>query len=417
MNETARDGSPSAHTAPVDADSARYPERPQAPEQPPAPGTPVTPEDRFTQPAPVQAKAPSALAYLDQLLKQLVEHEGSDLHLKVGQPPTFRIHGRLRRTRHPELRREHAEQIIQELLDEERRRIFQDELELDMAYSLSGVARFRVNVFHQNGKPGAVFRVIPFEIQGMDHLGLPDIAREFCRAMRGLVLVTGPTGSGKSTTLAAMIDYINSTRSVHIVTIEDPIEFLHADKKSVVNQRELGVDTHSFAGALKHVMRQTPDVILVGEMRDLETISLAISAAETGHLVFATLHTTDAAQTIDRIIDVFPPEEQSQVRIQLSTTLEGVISQTLMPRADGHGRVAAFEVLVCHAGVRNLIREGKTHQIYGLIQTGADQGMKLLDASLAEFVVNGTVSFEEAIAKSSTPADFEQMLARVAAGV
>ena len=227
------------------------------------------------------------------------------------------------------------------------------------------------------------------------------------------VLVTGPTGSGKSTTLAAMVDQINSTDRRHIVTIEDPIEFLHRDKSSTINQRELGVDTHSFAHALRHILRQSPDVILVGELRDLETIALAITAAETGHLVFATLHTTDAAQTVDRIIDVFPPEQQEQIRLQMATSLMGVISQTLLPRRDGRGRIAAFEVLVVHSGVRNIIREGKTHQIYSLIQGGAQHGMQLLDKNLLELVRSGMVTFEEAIAKTSNPTDFQQTAERL----
>lgn len=349
---------------------------------------------------------------IGDLLANLVAKKGSDLHLKVGEPPTIRVHGRLIRENLPVLTDDAMRYLLSPVLDEEQWSLMEKELELDLAYSVSGLARFRVNAFHQSGHLGAVFRVIPFKILTIEELGLPPVVKEFCGLPRGIVLVTGPTGSGKSTSLAAMIDYINSTRTCHIVTIEDPIEFLHHDKKSVINQRELGGDTKSFADALKHVLRQAPDVILVGELRDLETIALAVTAAETGHLVFATLHTTDAAQTIDRMIDVFPPEQQSQIRMQLAMTLQAVISQTLLPRKDGNGRVAAFEVLVCHAGVRNLIREGKTHQIYSLIQTGGDMGMRLLDDSLIQLVTTGVVDYEEAIAKSSNPNEFKSMLER-----
>ncbi len=345
---------------------------------------------------------------LDDLLKEMVDKSGSDLHIKVGQPPVVRIHGMLKRLEnYCEFTNSLAEELIFSILNDERKEILSKEKELDLAYSISGVARFRVNIFFQKENIGAVFRVIPFDIKSFDDLGIPEIAKELCEYSNGLILVTGPTGSGKSTTLAAMIDYINSNNKKHIVTIEDPIEFLHRDKKSAVNQREIGVDTHSFASALKHILRQSPDVILVGELRDLETISLAITAAETGHLVFATLHTTDAAQTIDRIIDVFSPEEQQQVRLQLSYTLRGVLSQTLLARKDGNGRVAAFEILICHSGIRNMIREGKTHQINNLIQTGGEFGMMLLDKSLKELLQQNLIDFEDALAKCSNPKDFE----------
>lgn len=345
---------------------------------------------------------------LDDLLKEMVDKSGSDLHIKVGQPPVVRIHGMLKRLEnYCEFTNSLAEELIFSILNDERKEILSKEKELDLAYSISGVARFRVNIFFQKENIGAVFRVIPFDIKSFDDLGIPEIAKELCEYSNGLILVTGPTGSGKSTTLAAMIDYINSNNKKHIVTIEDPIEFLHRDKKSAVNQREIGVDTHSFASALKHILRQSPDVILVGELRDLETISLAITAAETGHLVFATLHTTDAAQTIDRIIDVFSPEEQQQVRLQLSYTLRGVVSQTLLARKDGSGRVAAFEILICHSGIRNMIREGKTHQINNLIQTGGEFGMMLLDKSLKELLQQNLIDFEDALAKCSNPKDFE----------
>jgi len=348
-------------------------------------------------------------AELDELLRELVEREGSDLHLKVGEPPVYRVHGTLIRADHPMLTADDVKRIVYGILNEERVEAFEEKRELDLSYSVPGLARFRVNVFKQSDVVGAVLRVIPFNIKGFEDLGLPPVTAKLCELQRGMVLVTGPTGSGKSTTLAAMIDYINTRKRCHIITIEDPIEFLHQDKTSTVNQRELGADTHSFADALRHVMRQNPDVILVGELRDLDTISQAITAAETGHLVFATLHTTDAAQTIDRIIDVFPPDQQQQVRLQLSTSLAAVVSQTLLPLAEGHGRVAAFEILICHAGVRNIIREGKTHQIYSLIQTGGQYGMQLLDQNLKQLLSDGVVTFDEVIAKSSNPADFEHL--------
>ncbi|MCL5292774.1 MAG: type IV pilus twitching motility protein PilT [Actinobacteria bacterium] len=349
---------------------------------------------------------------MDVLLTDLVQKTGSDLHLKVGEPPVVRIHGRLIRENLPPLTDENMQALLSKVLSEGQWRAMDKELELDLAYSVAGLARFRVNAFHQSGHLGAVFRVIPFKISTVDDLGLPPVVKEFCDLPRGIVLVTGPTGSGKSTSLAAMIDYINTSRTSHIMTIEDPIEFLHMDKRSTINQRELGADTRSFAEALKHVMRQAPDIILVGELRDLETISLAVTAAETGHLVFATLHTTDAAQTIDRMIDVFPPNQQSQIRMQLGMTLQAVVSQTLLPKKEGNGRVAAFEVLVCHAGVRNLIREGKTHQIYSLIQTGGEMGMRLLDDSLSFLVIQDIVEFDEAIAKSSNPNEFSALVGR-----
>jgi twitching motility protein PilT len=268
----------------------------------------------------------------------------------------------------------------------------EQELELDMSYSLPGRARFRVNVYYQRDSIGAAFRLIPYEIKSIETLELPSVVADLARYPRGFVVVTGPTGSGKSTTLAAMVDIVNKERQAHIMTVEDPIEFLHKHNNCVVNQREVGADTHSFAQALKHVLRQDPDVILVGEMRDLETISTAITAAETGHLVFATLHTQDAPQTIDRIIDVFPPHQQQQVRVQLATTLQGVVTQQLMQTADGQSRVVAVEVLVCTPAVRNLIREGKVHQIYSIMQAGGRFGMQTMDQSLATLVKAGKIS-------------------------
>lgn len=400
--------------APLGAPPTTRPAEPQT--QPPA--SPAQPSQTAPQVAPAQPSTTGVeaqveenpeTAELDSLLRELTEREGSDLHLKVGEPPVYRVHGGLVRADRPMLTGEDVQRIMYGIMNQERQEQFEQNKELDMSYSVPGLARFRVNVFKQSDVVGAVLRVIPFNIKGFEDLGLPAVTAKLCELQRGMVLVTGPTGSGKSTTLAAMIDYINNRKRCHIITIEDPIEFLHQDKMSTVNQRELGADTHSFASALRHVMRQNPDVILVGELRDLDTISQAITAAETGHLVFATLHTTDAAQTIDRIIDVFPPDQQQQVRLQLSTSLAAVVSQTLLPLAEGHGRVAAFEILICHAGVRNIIREGKTHQVYSLIQTGGQYGMQLLDQNLKKLLQDGVVSFDEVIAKSSNPGDFEHL--------
>ena len=300
--------------------------------------------------------------------------------------------------------------MIYAILPQKMRERFEQELELDMSYSLPGRARFRVNVYMQRDAVGAVFRVIPFEIKGLDDLGLPPVAADLARFPRGFVVVTGPTGSGKSTTLAAMVDVVNRERAGHIMTVEDPIEFLHKHKSCVVNQREIGADTHSFAAALKHVLRQDPDVILVGEMRDLETISTAITAAETGHLVFATLHTQDAPQTIDRIIDVFPPHQQQQTRVQLSTTLQGVITQQLVPTVDGKGRVVAAEVMVATPGIRNLVREGKVHQIYSAMQAGGRYGMQTMDMSLASHVKAGRVTQQMAFERCHDPEELQRLI-------
>jgi twitching motility protein PilT len=350
--------------------------------------------------------------HIDDLLRMLVAREASDLHIRAGEPPIMRIHGELTRTDLPVLTPADTESLLFAILNEERRQRFLEFKELDLSHAIPGLARFRVNIFRQRGHVGAVLRVIPIRIKTIDELFLPPVTKELALRPRGLLLVTGPTGSGKSTTLAGVINHINLNRRSHIITIEDPIEFLHTDLMSVVNQRELGMDTHSFASALKHVMRQNPDVILVGEMRDLETISLAITAAETGHLVFATLHTTDAPQTVDRVIDVFPPEQQQQIRMQLSVTLQAVISQTLLPRADTTGRIAAFEIMVATPAIRALIREGKTHQLYTDIQTGGQFGMQSLDQHLLALLSERKISYEDAIGKSSNPRDFEQRAAR-----
>jgi twitching motility protein PilT len=302
--------------------------------------------------------------------------------------------------------------MILNILSEEQRRKFETELELDFAYSIPGVSRFRANVFQQRNSMAAVFRVIPLSIPTIEELGLPEVCRELADRPRGLVLVTGPTGSGKSTTLAAMIDHINATRKVHIITLEDPIEFLHHNKQAYLNQREVGEDTHSFAAALRRVLRQDPDVILVGEMRDLETISAAITAAETGHLVLATLHTTGGPETIDRIIDVFPPHQQQQVRMQLSNSLEGVLSQVLLRSTDGKSRVLAMEVMLGVSAIRNLIREGKTHQMPTIIQGGSKVGMQTLDQDLKALMQKGKITYEDAIGKAQNPSELAQMLGR-----
>jgi twitching motility protein PilT len=343
---------------------------------------------------------------LDDLLKLLVRNEGSDLHLRAYEPPVFRIHGDLRRTNFPVLQPEHITNMVYPIMGPDRVQKYERDLECDLAYMIKGLARFRVNVFKQQNSPGAVMRLIPIRVQTLDELGLPAVLREVAMLPRGLVLVTGPTGSGKSTSLAAMVNHINENKPVHIITIEDPIEFMHNDKVAALNQREVEMDTHSFADALKHVMRQNPDVILVGEMRDNETMQLAITAAETGHLVFSTVHTTDAAQTIDRIVDVFEPERQEQIRMQLAVTLQAVISMTLLPRIDRPGRVAAFEIMLATPAIRNLIREHKTHQIPGSIQTGAEIGMQTLDNHLLQLYRDGVVSFEMALSKSSNPSEF-----------
>lgn len=347
------------------------------------------------------------LPTLDELLREVVSRDGSDLHLKANNPPMMRIRGDLRRTEYPVLTDAKLEEMMLSILNDERRERLYDYKELDLSYRVPDVSRFRVNMYWQRGKIGAVFRVIPFKIRTIDDLGMPPVTKKLSLLPRGLVLVTGPTGSGKSTSLAAMIHHVNITNSTHIMTIEDPIEYVHLDKKSMINQRELGTDTHSFADALKHVMRQNPDVILVGEMRDLETIQLAITAAETGHLVFSTLHTVDAAQTIDRIVDVFPPAQQAQIRTQLSVTLQAVVSQTLMPLKDGTGRVAAFEVMTCTPSIRTMIRDGKTHQIYHDIQMGAQDGMQTLDGHLIYLLKRGLIDYENAVSKCSNVSEFE----------
>lgn len=349
--------------------------------------------------------------HIDDILRDLVARDASDLHIKAGKRLVMRIHGQLVTTDYPAMSDQETRDFLYSILTEERRKRYEEYRELDLSYEVKGTARFRVNMFWQRDLPGAVFRVIPFKIRTIDDLMLPEVTKKIAMLPRGLVLVTGPTGSGKSTSLAAMIDYINTHRRSHIMTIEDPIEYWHNDKSSIINQRELGVDTHAFSDALKHVMRQNPDVILVGEMRDLETISLAITAAETGHLVFSTLHTVDAAQTIDRIVDVFNPEQQEQIRTQLSVTIQAVISQSLLPRADETGRVAAFEVMVATQSIRTMVRDGKTPQLYLDIQTGVEHGMVTLDGSLLNLIQQGLVDYNVAMSKSSFPTEFAKRAA------
>jgi twitching motility protein PilT len=304
------------------------------------------------------------------------------------------------------------QRVLYAAMTQKQREKFEENLELDFSYSVPGRARFRVNIYRQRDALGAAFRIIPFEIKKLEDLGVPPAVANFAQLPRGFVLVTGPTGSGKSTTLASLVDLANRTRDEHIMTVEDPIEFLHRHQRCIVNQREVGEDTWSFGNALKHVLRQDPDIILVGEMRDLETISVALTAAETGHLVFATLHTSDAAQTIDRIIDVFPPHQQQQVRVQLAGSLQGVVCQTLAKTTDGRGRAVATEVLVATPAVRNLIREGKTHQIYSAMQAGAKHGMHTMDQHLADLVTRGRITYETGLEKCHHIEDFKRLAGR-----
>ncbi|MCL5292289.1 MAG: type IV pilus twitching motility protein PilT [Actinobacteria bacterium] len=345
---------------------------------------------------------------------EVLEREASDLHLTVGIPPTVRINGVLAPLDHPKLMPNDTKELVYSILSQDQREQLERNWEYDFSYSLLGKARFRVNAYYQRNSVGAAFRVIPFEIKKLHELGLPRALEIMVKKPRGFILVTGPTGSGKSTTLASLVDLINETHALHIITIEDPIEYLHAHKRSIVNQREVGADTKSFSNALKYVLRQDPDVILIGEMRDLETISAALTAAETGHLVFATLHTQDAPQTVDRIIDVFPAHQQQQIRMQLSGALQGIVSQQLLPTRDNMGRVVACEVLVPTPGVRNMIREAKTHQIYNAMQTGEKYGMQTMDQSLADLYRRGLISFDTAVAKAIDPNDLKQMLGRPA---
>jgi twitching motility protein PilT len=377
-------------------------------------------DGRDARPAPPADAGPRLLAYeqeetldLSAVLTDLTRIGGSDLHLTSGLPPTVRVDGELMPLAgYPALTPDELRKTIYGILTQRQRETFENSLELDVSHSVPGLARFRVNVFQQRDAIGSVMRVIPHEIKPLDRLGVPAHVPSFAYLTRGFVLVTGPTGSGKSTTLAALLDLINRERACHIMTVEDPIEFLHQHKRAVVNQRELGSDTHSFAAALKHVLRQDPDVILVGELRDLETIQVALTAAETGHLVFGTLHTQDAPQTIDRIIDVFPPHQQEQIRVMLAGALQGVLCQQLLRTREERGRVAACELMVATPAIRNLIREGKTHQMYSSIQAGKQHGMVAMDQSLSTLVTTGRVTYEAALERCTSVADFNRLCGR-----
>ena len=351
--------------------------------------------------------------FLSDLLLHVLNNKNSDLHLAVGARPTVRQNGHLQQLEDWDvLTPQFVQKTMYAIMSQKQREKFEEELELDFAYSLPGKARFRVNVYKQRDAVGAAFRLIPFEIKKLEDLGVPPAVSNFAMLPRGFVLVTGPTGSGKSTTLAAVVDMANRQRADHIMTVEDPIEFLHEHKKCLINQREVGEDTWSFKNALKHVLRQDPDIILVGEMRDLETIEIALTAAETGHLVMATLHTQDAAQTIDRVIDVFPPSQQQQVRVMLSGALQGVVCQQLVKTADGKGRVVACEVMTITPAIRNLIREGKTHQIYSALQAGAKHGMQTMDSHLAQLVKQGKITYDAALEKCHHVDDFNRLAGR-----
>src|SRR5437016_59075 len=356
---------------------------------------------------------PQDLLSIDELLEQMVARGASDLHLSAGAPPTLRVRGEMvRLEERGKLMPDDMQQLLYRVLSSEQQKRLEVDRQLDLSHAVPGLARFRVNVYFQRESLGAAFRLIPEQLKTLEELHLPGTLHEFAAQPRGLVLVTGPTGSGKSTTLAALIDEINRTRAEHILTIEDPIEFVHRHKHSLVNQREIGPDATSFADALRAALRQDPDVILVGEMRDLETIATALTAAETGHLVFGTLHTQSAPSTIDRIIDVFPAEQQEQVRIQIASSLQGVVTQALLPTLDGKGRVPALEILLPDDAVRNLIRQGKVEQIYSVMQTNSGRGMQTMEQSLADLIIRRIVDFELGLSRSSRPAQLIGLLER-----
>ncbi|MBP7792628.1 MAG: type IV pilus twitching motility protein PilT [Candidatus Goldbacteria bacterium] len=347
---------------------------------------------------------------IDTLLRIMFEKAASDLHITVGVPPMLRIDGEITPTEFEKLRPDDCQHIIYSILTDEQKEKFERENELDISFGVEGIGRVRMNVYKQRGAIAAALRNIPLHIMDFDELGLPKVVSDIVKTPKGLILVTGPTGSGKSTTLASMIDWINSHESSHIITIEDPIEYIHTHKNCIVNQREVGTDTQTFAQALKYVLRQDPDVILVGEMRDLETIQAALTIAETGHLVFGTLHTPDAVQAINRIIDVFPAHQQSQVRAQISFVLQAVISQQLIPKAYSSGRALATEILLSNAAIKNLIREEKVHQIYSIMQTGTEYGMRTMNFSLAELYQRQLVTYNEIFARTTDPKDLQRMI-------
>jgi len=353
------------------------------------------------------------MATLYDLLGMMIEKNASDLHITTGSPPRLRIDGKLERIDHPPLTPADTKALCYSILTDAQKHKYEENNELDLSFGVKGLSRFRANIFMQRGAVAGAFRTIPFEIRGFKELGLPEIVNDLVKKPRGLILVTGPTGCGKSTTLAAMIDRINSERCEHIITVEDPIEYLHQHKKCLVNQREVNADTVSFKAALKYVLRQDPDVILIGEMRDLETIEAALTVSETGHLTLATLHTNSAVQTINRVIDVFPPHQQEQIRVQLSFVLEGILAQQLIAKKSGKGRVLAIELLVPNPAIRNLIREDKVHQIYSMMQTGQTKfGMQTMNQSLFDLYSKGLVSYEDAIGRSYLPDELITVLQR-----
>ena len=349
---------------------------------------------------------------LHQLLKAMIEKGASDLHITTGSPPQLRIDGRLNPLKSPPLTAPETKQLCYSILTDSQKHRFEENNELDLSFGVKGLSRFRANIFMQRGAVAGAFRTIPFKILGFNELGLPPVVEGLARRPRGLILVTGPTGSGKSTTLAAILDKINMERHEHIITIEDPIEYLHPHKNCVVNQREVQADTVNFKTALKYVLRQDPDVILIGEMRDLETVEAALTCAETGHLVFATLHTNSCVQTINRIIDVFPSFQQAQIRTQLSFVLQAVFCQQLLARSDGRGRCLAAEIMVCNSAIRSLVREDKVHQIYSIIQTSGKAGMRTMNQSLFELYQAGLVTYDEAISHTTDPEDLKRVFQR-----
>jgi twitching motility protein PilT len=350
---------------------------------------------------------------LNALLKAMVEQGGSDLHITTNSPPQIRVDGVLRPLNMPPLTPTETKQLSYSILTDNQKHRLEETLELDLSFGIKGLARFRANIFHQRGAVAGAFRQIPYEIRGFRELGLPTIIEKICEKPRGLVLVTGPTGSGKSTTLAAMLDKVNRERHEHIITIEDPVEYLHSHKNCLVNQRELHADTLSFGNALRSALREDPDVVLIGEMRDFETVESALRIAETGHLTFATLHTNSAASSLNRIIDIFPAHQQSQIRVQLSMVLEGILCQSLLPRASGKGRALAMEILVPNSAIRNLIREDKVHQIYGMMQTGqAKYGMQTFNQSLASLYFKRMITLQTALARSSYQDELQEIIAR-----
>ena len=350
---------------------------------------------------------------LSDLLKRMLEMQGSDLHITTNSPPQVRVHGHLVPLDLPQLTPAETKQLAYSVMTDSQKHRFEENLELDFSFGLKGLARFRANCFNQRGATAAVFRVIPFEIKSFNQLGLPQVVSKLCDKPRGLVLVTGPTGSGKSTTLAAMLDRINSVRQAHIMTIEDPVEYIHLHKKCIVNQREVGADTASFPTALKYVLRQDPDIILIGEMRDLETIEAALTIAETGHLVFATLHTNSAYEAVNRIVDVFPADQQKQILTQLAFVLEGVVTQQLIPRSRGAGRIMCSEVLVCTPAIKAVIREAKTHQIYSLMQAGQKFGMQTMNMALLQAVLDKHLTPEDALDRSTDRIELDGMIQKV----